>query len=96
MTVLYLAVADMVAKPSGIGTSSVRYGRLVLVLGLLAAAAIAVRARMTNLRNGMTGVPAWRIGGFEGAPVPRSSAHNSRTRSALASTRDPISERGTR
>ena len=96
LTVLYLAVADMVAKPSGIGTSSVRYGGLVLVLGLLAAAAIAVRARMTNLRNGMTGVPAWRIGGFEGAPVPRSSAHNSRTRSALASTRDPISERGTR
>ena len=69
LTVLYLAVADMVAKPSGIGTSSVRYGGLVLVLGLLAAAAIAVRARKTDPGNGVTGVPAWRIGGFEGAPA---------------------------
>src|SRR5206468_4446849 len=69
LTVLYLAVADMVAKPSRIGTSSVRYGGLVLVLGLLAAAAIAVRARKTDPGNGVTGVPAWRIGGFEGAPA---------------------------
>jgi hypothetical protein len=42
LTVLYLAVADMVAKPSGIGTSVVRYGGVVLALGLLAAAAIAI------------------------------------------------------
>ena len=69
LTVLYLAVADMVAKPSRIGTSSVRYGGLVLVLGLLAAAAIAVRAGKTDPGNGVTGVPAWRIGGFEGAPA---------------------------
>ncbi len=69
LTVLYLAVADMVAKPSGIETSSVRYGGVVLVLGLLAAAAIAVRARKRDPGNGVTGVSDWRIGGFEGAPV---------------------------
>jgi hypothetical protein len=45
LTVLYLAVADMVVKPAGIGTSPVRYGGAVLVLGLLVAAAIAYRAR---------------------------------------------------
>jgi hypothetical protein len=45
LTVLYLAVADMVAKPSGIGNSVVRYGGVVLALGLLASAAIAHRAR---------------------------------------------------
>src|SRR5262249_30746870 len=31
LTVLYLAVGDMVAKPSGIGTSVVRYGGGILV-----------------------------------------------------------------
>jgi hypothetical protein len=45
LTVLYLAVADMVVKPTGVGASPVRYGGAVLVLGLLAAAAIAYRAR---------------------------------------------------
>ena len=44
-TVLYLAVADMVVKPSGIDASAVRDGGWVLVLGLLAAAATAYRAR---------------------------------------------------
>jgi hypothetical protein len=44
-TVLYLAVADMVAKPSGIGASAVRDGAWVLAAGLLAAAVIALRAR---------------------------------------------------
>lgn len=68
-TVLYLAVADMVAKPSGIGTSAVRYGAVLLALGLLMAAAIAVRARKTDPGNGATGVPGWRIGGFEGTPT---------------------------
>ena len=34
LTVLYLAVGDLVVKPSGIGTSAVRYGRGVLALGL--------------------------------------------------------------
>jgi hypothetical protein len=43
-TLLYLAVADMVVKPGGIGTSAVRYGGGVLALGLLAATAIAYRA----------------------------------------------------
>jgi hypothetical protein len=45
LTVLYLAVADMVAKPSGIGTSAVRNGAGVLALGLVAAVAVAYRAR---------------------------------------------------
>jgi len=44
-TVLYLAVADMVVKPSGIGAGAVRDGGWVLALGLLAAAATAYRAR---------------------------------------------------
>ena len=69
LTVLYLAVADMVAKPAGFGTSGVRYGGLVLALGLLGATAIAVRARKTDLPNGVTGVAGWRLGGFEGAPA---------------------------
>src|SRR5262249_13686605 len=45
LTVLYLAVADMVVKPSGVGTSPVRYGGGLLALALLAALAIAYRAR---------------------------------------------------
>jgi hypothetical protein len=69
LTVLYLAVADMVAKPSGIGAGSVRYGGLVLVLGLLAAAALAFRARRTDPGTGVTGVRGWRVGGFETAPA---------------------------
>jgi hypothetical protein len=54
LTVLYLAVADMVAKPSGIGTSVVRYGGVVLALGLLAAAAIAFRARRWDPREAVS------------------------------------------
>ena len=54
LTVLYLAVAEMVAKPSGIGTSVVRYGGGLLALGLLAAAAIAYRARKLDPRDGRT------------------------------------------
>jgi hypothetical protein len=45
LTVLYLAVVDMVAKPSGVSTGVVRYGAAILVLGLLGAAAIALLAR---------------------------------------------------
>jgi hypothetical protein len=56
----------MVAKPAGFGTSAVRYGGFVLALGLLGAAAIAVRARRTDR---VTGVARWRLGGFEGAPA---------------------------
>ena len=44
-TILYLAVADMVAKPSGIGASAVRDGAWVLGAGLLVAVLIALRAR---------------------------------------------------
>ena len=95
LTVLYLAAADMVAKPSGIGDSSVRYGGLVLALGLLAAAATAVRARKADRRSGVTGVQAGASADSRAHLQPRSSAHNSRTRSALASTGDPIGERGT-
>jgi hypothetical protein len=55
LTVLYLAVADMVVKPSGIGASAIRYGAGFLALGLLAAAATAYRARQTDARNGPAG-----------------------------------------
>ena len=58
LTVLYLAVADMVAKPSGIGTSVVRYGGVALALGLLAAAAIAYRARKLDPGVGRAGLAA--------------------------------------
>jgi hypothetical protein len=43
-TVLYLAVADMVNKPGGIGDSAVREGGAFLAVGLVAAAALAYRA----------------------------------------------------
>ncbi len=45
LTVLYLAVADMVDKPSGVGTRAVQYGVGIVVLSLFAAAAIAYRGR---------------------------------------------------
>lgn len=45
LTVLYVAVADMVAKPTDAGSSAVRDGAVVIALGLVAALAIAVRAR---------------------------------------------------
>jgi hypothetical protein len=45
LTVLYVAVADMVTKPSGFGASAVRDGGVVLAVGFAAAAAAAVRAR---------------------------------------------------
>jgi hypothetical protein len=48
-TVLFLAVADMVNKPSGIGDSAVREGAAVLVVGLLAAALLAYRAASARL-----------------------------------------------
>lgn len=51
LTVLYLTVADMVFKPSGIDTSVVRYGGIVLVVGFLAASAIAYRASKRDLRT---------------------------------------------
>jgi len=53
LTVLYLAVADMVIKPSGGGTSAVRYGVGVLALGFLAAAAIAYRSRRLDSGDGV-------------------------------------------
>jgi hypothetical protein len=53
LTLLYLAVADMVAKPSGVGTSVVRYGGGLLALGLVAAAAIAYRARELDPCDGL-------------------------------------------
>jgi uncharacterized membrane protein len=95
-TVLYLAVADMVAKPSGIGDDSVRYGGLVLVLALLAAAAIAARARRTDPGNGVTGVPGWRIGGFEAAPAAAILGPQQQNPVGTRVDSGPISERGTR
>ncbi|HVU76610.1 MAG TPA: hypothetical protein VHC67_03440 [Gaiellaceae bacterium] len=44
-TVLYLAVFDMVAKPTAVGVSDVRYGGIVAAAGFLAAIALALRAR---------------------------------------------------
>jgi hypothetical protein len=55
LTVLYLAVADMVAKPSGIGVSAVRFGGVLLAVGFLAAAAIAIRARRRDPRDRVSG-----------------------------------------
>jgi hypothetical protein len=52
LTVLYVAVADMVAKPSGMDTSAFRYGCVVVALGFLAAAATAYRGRTTDGRSG--------------------------------------------
>ena len=43
----------MVAKPAGIGTSGVKYGGGILALGLLAAAAIAYRARKLAAGDGL-------------------------------------------
>ena len=48
LTVLYLAVADMVAKPSGIGASAVRYGGVIIATGFLAASVTAYRAWSTR------------------------------------------------
>lgn len=45
LAVLYVAVADMVFKPSGIGAGSVRYGGGILAVGLVAAIVTAYRAR---------------------------------------------------
>lgn len=45
LAVLYVAVADMVFKPSGIGAGSVRYGGGILAVGLVAAIVAAYRAR---------------------------------------------------
>jgi hypothetical protein len=73
LTVLYLAVADMVVKPSGIGTSAVRYGGGVLALGFLAAAAIAYRARKLDPRDGRA-----RFGAGAGSPVPSTPTHSNR------------------
>ena len=55
LTVLYLAVADMVVKPGGIGTTPIRYGAGVLALGLVAAAVTGYRAHKTGRRNGVSG-----------------------------------------
>ena len=78
LTVLYLAVAAMVAKPTDVGSSVVRYCGLVLALGFLASVAIAYRARRSVPRDGassagleperpgrgrVTGAPGGRGGG---------------------------------
>ena len=44
LTVLYLAVADMVVKPNGDDTTALATGGVILTLGLLAGVALAVRS----------------------------------------------------
>jgi hypothetical protein len=73
LTVLYLAVADMVAKPSGIGTRVVWYGGVVLALGLLTAAAIAYRARKLDSRGGRAS-----FGASAGASAPSPATQSNR------------------
>lgn len=61
LTLLYLAVADMVAKPTGIGTAVVRYGGGLLALGFVGAATIAYRAHTLDSRDGRprSGFRSW-------------------------------------
>jgi hypothetical protein len=78
LTVLYLAVADMVVKPNDSGAGVVRYGGVFLALGFLAAAAIAYRSHKMNPGNGVSSsiIERARFGARMGSPVPsaRSSA----------------------
>jgi uncharacterized membrane protein len=94
LTVLYVAVADMVVKPSSIDASSVRYGGLVIALGVVAALVTAVRARTADPRVPMTGVQAGASADSSATPVPRSLTHISKARTAIQPAREPISERG--
>jgi hypothetical protein len=55
LTVLYLAVAAMVVKPTETGSSVVRSGGIVLALGLLSAAVIAYRTRRSTPSGGANG-----------------------------------------
>jgi uncharacterized membrane protein len=51
LTVLYLAVASMVVKPTDVSSSAVRYGGVVLALGFSTAAALAYRGRRVGGRT---------------------------------------------
>jgi hypothetical protein len=73
LTVLYLAVVDMVFKPSGFGASVVRYGGVVLAIGLLAAAAIAYRARKLGPPDGLS-----RFATGANSPTPSTPTHSNR------------------
>lgn len=76
LTVLYVAVADMVFKPTDAGSSVVQWGVVVVALGFLVAATVAYRARRSDPPGGaghLAGVPAWRVGGFEDQQLPESS-----------------------
>jgi hypothetical protein len=74
LTVLYLAVAAMVFKPTDAGSSVVRYGSLVLAVGLLAAAAIALRTRRSGPSDG-AGVERLHVQrtGSAAPPIPASA-----------------------
>jgi hypothetical protein len=77
LTALYLAVADMVAKPGGIGASSVRDGSLILALGLLAAAAIAYRARNIGPGDGSSSRDdRARVDARGGSAAPSTPSHS--------------------
>jgi hypothetical protein len=71
LTILYLTVADMVVKPSGIGASAVRWGAGIFAVALLAAAAIAYRARTLDPRDGRA-----HLGGGVGPPAPSTPHSN--------------------
>jgi hypothetical protein len=68
----------MVAKPTDAGSSVVRYGGVVLALGLLTSAAIAYHARTSAPPESrrVTGAPSWRVGGFDESLQPGSSTAN--------------------
>ena len=59
LTAQYLAVADMVIKPSGADTSAFRYGLGVAACGLLAAVATAYRAHKTTPAGKIVGPAEW-------------------------------------
>jgi hypothetical protein len=80
LTVLYLAVADMVFKPIDSGTSEVRYGVVVLALGFLAAAAVAYRARKMDPGDGgrSSGLGHARLRVPMGSPAPSTPTQSRR------------------
>jgi hypothetical protein len=86
LTVLYLAVADMVVKPSGSGTSVVRYGAVGLALGFPAAAVIAYRARNMDPHDGKSS----RFRGRPGAASPAGPACGNVARWRAGDGRDAL------
>jgi hypothetical protein len=84
LTVLYVAVADMVVKPTEVGSSFVRYGSVVVAVGLAVALTVAYRthraipAAPTGDAGDLPGVQRWPVGGLDGVPPERSPMAKSR------------------